>query len=377
MKTLARIGAAAAAAAVLVGAGATAANAATPTPAFGQHQSGAVFAQTDNLAGNTIVAYDRLADGTLRQAGVYATGGAGIALDGAVVDHPASQGSLAEQGASLFAVNGGSNTVTSFARIGDRLVRRQIVSSGGEAPVSITVHGARVFVLNARGGGSIQGYLNVGGHLILVPSWHRELGLDPNAAPEFTHTPAQIAFTPDGSKLVVSTKGNTSAFDVFTVGAFGPSASPVVTTVPGEVPFGFEFDAAGHVVVAEAGTNSVASFRVNANGTLTQLASQATGQQATCWIVVDGANAYASNAGSGTLSGFRLGAGGSLTPNGVTPTDAGTVDAATSNDGRFLYVQTGAAGNVDEFRVTSTGSLVRIGSVTVPGAVGGEGIVAD
>jgi 6-phosphogluconolactonase (cycloisomerase 2 family) len=308
---------------------------------------------------------------------VYATGGVGIALDGSVIDHLASQGSLAEQGASLFAVNGGSNTVTSFARIGDRLVRRQIVSSGGEAPVSVTAHGARVFVLNARGGGSIQGYLNLDGHLILVPSWHRDLGLDPDAAPEFTHTPAQIAFTPDGSKLVVSTKGNTSAFDVFRVGAFGPSSSPVVTTVPGEVPFGFEFDAAGHIVASEAGTNSVASFRVNANGTLTQLASQATGQQATCWIVVDRANVYASNAGSGTLSGYRLGAGGSLTPNGVTPTDPGVVDGAASNDGRFLYVQTGAAGNVDEFRVTPTGSLVRIGTVTVPGAVGGEGIVAD
>jgi len=39
-------------------------------------------------------------------------------------------------------------------------------------------------------------------------------------------------------------------------------------------------------------------------------------------------------------------------------------------------VQTGAAGIVDEFRINDDGSLVAIGSVTVPGSVGGEGIVA-
>ncbi len=46
------------------------------------------------------------------------------------------------------------------------------------------------------------------------------------------------------------------------------------------------------------------------------------------------------------------------------------------SDGSFLYVQTGAQGHVDAFRVNADGSLSPIGSVTVPGAVGGEGIVA-
>jgi hypothetical protein len=38
-------------------------------------------------------------------------------------------------------------------------------------------------------------------------------------------------------------------------------------------------------------------------------------------------------------------------------------------------VQTGAAGIVDEFSVAAQGALSEIGSVTVPGAIGGEGIV--
>ncbi|GAB3396725.1 hypothetical protein GCM10027568_31440 [Humibacter soli] len=378
MKTITRLGVAAAAAIALMGTGAIAADAAPANAAGNAHPVGTVFAQTDGLAGNTVVAYDRLSDGTLRQAGVYATGGVGLALAGSVVDHLASQSSLAEHGDALFAVNAGNNTVTSFARIGDKLVRRQVIDSGGAAPVSIAVHDNRVFVLNARAGGSIQGYLNLGGHLIEVPSWHRDLGLNPNATPEFTSTPAEVAFTPDGSKLVVSTKGDTSSFDVYPMSLLrGPSTSPVVTPLPGTVPFGFQFDAAGHIVATEAGTNSVASFTVHADGALTQNAVVATGQAATCWLVIDGNYAYASNAGSGSLSGYRVGQGGSLTPVSTTATDAGTVDAAASADGQFLYVQTGAAGNIDEYRVAPSGSLTKVGSVTVPGAVGGEGIVAN
>jgi hypothetical protein len=40
-------------------------------------------------------------------------------------------------------------------------------------------------------------------------------------------------------------------------------------------------------------------------------------------------------------------------------------------------VQTGAHGIVDEYRVGDDGSLTPLGSVTVPDAVGGEGIAAS
>ena len=67
-----------------------------------------------------------------------------------------------------------------------------------------------------------------------------------------------------------------------------------------------------------------------------------------CWIVRVGSKVYVSNAGSGTVAGFQLGAGDTLSPIGLTPTNGGTVDAAQAQ-GRFLYVQTGAEGVVDEF----------------------------
>lgn len=41
---------------------------------------------------------------------------------------------------------------------------------------------------------------------------------------------------------------------------------------------------------------------------------------------------------------------------------------------RYLYVQAGVAGIVDEFAVGTDGALTRIGSVTVPDAAGAEGI---
>src|ERR1700742_524583 len=102
-----------------------------------------------------------------------------------------------------------------------------------------------------------------------MAGWNRKLGLDPAATPEFTHTPGQVAFTPDGSKLVVTTKGNTSAIDVFAVAGNGaPTKTPVVTSLPEAVPFAVDFDSAGHLLVSEAGPNAVASFTIGSNRSL-------------------------------------------------------------------------------------------------------------
>jgi 6-phosphogluconolactonase (cycloisomerase 2 family) len=163
---------------------------------------------------------------------------------------------------------------------------------------------------------------------------------------------------------------------VFRLGPAGPSAEPTVTSLPGTVPFAVTFDANGHLALAEAGLNAVATFSIDRAGKLTQLDSALTGQAATCWIVSVEGKLYLSNAGSGSVSGYTVDNAGALNPLGNTHTDGGTVDAAASADGHNLYVQTGAAGQVDAFRIEADGALTALGSVTVPGAVGGEGIVA-
>ena len=175
----------------------------------------------------------------------------------------------------------------------------------------------------------------------------------------------------------MTTKANGSDIDVFGVGRFGLlSAAPVVNAEPGAVPFAISFDAAGHLVIAEAGTNSLATFTLSPDGTVTPISTVATGQSATCWVTPAQGFFYASNAGSGSVSQYSDSPGGTLALAGQTTTDPGSVDAAASVGGQYLYVQTGGNGIVDEFHIGVNGSLAEIGSVTVPGAVGGEGIVA-
>lgn len=338
-----------------------------------------VFAQTDNTLGNQVVAYRRADDGTLSWAGVYSTGGLGGVLSGSVVDHLASQGSLTydSRHALLFAVNAGSDTISVFSVDGDRLALRQVPWSGGSFPVSVAVHGDVAYVLNALDGGSVQGYRIAGGKLSLVPAWHRALGLDPHATPQFTNTPGQVGFTGDGTQLIVTTKADGNAVDVFRLDRTGGLlGAPVVNPEPTTVPFGFTAAGPRELFVAQSGPNAVATVAIGRDGTATVKGATGTGQTATCWVTRVGGFLYASNAGGNSVSGFRIGADNLLDFPTTTPTDPGTVDSAASADGKYLYVQTGGNGIIDEFKIGDDGSLTAIGTQPVPNAVGGEGIVA-
>ncbi|HSZ12986.1 MAG TPA: beta-propeller fold lactonase family protein [Solirubrobacteraceae bacterium] len=370
MRSITRLGVAALAAAATLGT--------LSAPALATGTGHAVFVQTDNVKGNQIVVYDRSSEGTLTQAGIYSTGGLGGTLEGSVVDHLASQGSLAydSQDGLLFAVNAGSNTVSVFAVFGDKLALRQVIGSGGAFPVSIAVRDGLAYVLNGLEGGSVQGFAVSGGRLVAIPGSGRTLGLGAEG-PQFTHTPGTVVFSPSGTQLIVTTKANGNDVDVFGVSPGGAlSATPVVNELPGTVPFAIVFDKQGHLILAES-AGALADFELRESGTIAQLDVVPSEQIATCWVVEARGVFFTSNPGSASLSGFSSSHGGQLlTLLGDTPTDGGTVDAAATGDGHFLYVQTGAEGNVDEFAVAAKGALTKIGSVTVPGAVGGEGIVA-
>lgn len=336
-----------------------------------------VYVQNDNTSGNQVISYDRAPSGTLTYRATYATGGLGGALNGAKVDFLASQGSLNWNASHdlLLAVNAGSDTVSVFSSHDGVLTLRQTIASGGTFPSSIASFGDLVYVLNATSGGSVAGYRIDGHHLRALPGSVRSLGLTtPTDATQFTHTPGQVAFSPDGSQLLVTTKATTSAIDVFSVARDGRlSATPTVNVEAGTVPFAVSFDRVGRLVVADAGTNAVTTYWLHHDGTVTYLNNVATGQQATCWITTARGYFFVSNAGSGNVTTLHT---GPLTKLALTTTDPGTVDAAATPWGRFLYVQTGLNGIVDEFSVAANGALSPIGTVTAPGGVGGEGIVA-
>ena len=100
-------------------------------------------------------------------------------------------------------------------------------------------------------------------------------------------------------------------------------------------------------------------------------------QAATCWVAPARGFLYASNAGSADVSGYSA---SRQRPAHAARRDRYRHRARSTprrhSGGHFLYVQTGGSGIVDEYRVGPAGSLTEIGSVTVAGAVGGEGIVA-
>jgi 6-phosphogluconolactonase (cycloisomerase 2 family) len=273
---------------------------------------------------------------------------------------------LANGGNILLAVNAGSNTVSVFRVSGDRLALWQIIPSGGKFPTSIAFHRGLVYVLNAGGAGSLQGYAVVSGTLRPLPGSNRSLGLANTDPPNFLAAPGQIGFTPDGSEVIVTTKKSGSDIDVFSVGFAGLlSLHPVKNPSATPVPFSFTFDAAGHLVVTEAGSSDLSVYAVNAGGTVTALGSVTDGQAALCWVTQVNGFFYGSNAGSADISAFQVGPGGDPALIGVAGlTEAGTTDSAATPNGRFLYVTNGGAGTLDEFHVNADGTLFEIGTVT-------------
>lgn len=350
----------------------------------GRGREHAVFVQTNELDGNEIVVFRRARDGRLTEEDTYATGGdGGIAAPGTESDRLASQGSLVydERHRLLFAVNAGSDTISVFRVNGTRLRLTDVDPSGGDFPASIAVHDDLVYVLNAGGAGIVQGFEIRGDRVRALDGSARSLGLANSDPPNFLTSPGQVGFTPDGRKLIVTTKASRSTIDVFDVRRDGRlSNTAVVNPSATPVPFAFTFDPQGRLVMGEAAVSAVTTYTINPNGTLANPQSQSDNQVALCWVVEARGFFYVSNTGSDNLSGYRIDADGRPTligPTGVVgTTEQGPIDLATAAGGRFLYAQTGTGGTVDAFRVDDDGTLTRLGNVAgLP--VGQEGIAAS
>src|SRR5262249_47292810 len=111
--------------------------------AGGPHLRGLVFEATNAAAGNGVQVYLRGADGRLTAGPLVPTGGLGA---GASLS---SQGGIVRDGDRLLVVNAGDNTVSSLQITPFGLRLRDVAPSGGTRPVSVTVHGGLVYVLNA------------------------------------------------------------------------------------------------------------------------------------------------------------------------------------------------------------------------------------
>ena len=156
-----------------------------------------VYTLTGTAYGNAVAVFDRAGNGTLEPAGSVLTGGSGVPSGG--------QGALALDHNQLVAVNAGTNTVSLFGIDGHGPGLRDVEPSGGVSPLSATIHGRLVYVLNSAGTANITGFFLWHDRLVPVPNSTRALSA---AAPG----PAQVQFSPDGRTLVVTEK-NTNRID--------------------------------------------------------------------------------------------------------------------------------------------------------------------
>lgn len=355
------LAAAAAIAAALPLAGASAAQAAGT--------AGSVYVLGNQVAGNAVIQYDRGADGQLTLVGSYPTTGTGTggglgSQNAVVVD---------EDGSHLYAVDAGSSSITSFRIADGGLERIGTVASGGSTPTSLAVHGDRLYALNAGGSGNVASFAVADGALT-------ELSDGTSPLSGSSTSPAQVSVTPDGGQLVVTERA-TNVVDVIDLDDSGRPDSIVSVPSAGAVPFGFDFDNKGHLLVSEAAASTASSYDVTPAGLTTISASVATTENAACWLVAtnNGRFAYTGNAGGSlSVTGFRVGNDGSLallTPGGKTGvTPAGVTDLALSANSQFLYGRLGN-GSVAGFAVNQDGSLDPVG-VFAGLPVGAVGIAA-
>ncbi len=329
-------------------------------PAAQAQHGGAVFMQNNDPAANSILVFRRAVNGTLTHTGTVATGGRGAG------------GGLANQGSVLlspdknwlFTTNAGSNDISAFAITPFGLQLTDRISSHGVRPVSLTLNGNLLYVLNSGGVNNITGFrVSERGKLRPIRFSSRMLSPDSTA-------PAQVSFNPGGDLLIVSER-TSNRISTYTVDDEGLAQGPIVNLSQGATPFGFAFGKRGLVIVSEAaggaaGASSVSSYGIKPDGSLEAVSSSvATGQSAACWLAVtgNGRYAYTANTGSSTLSGYLVRTDGTLVllnANGVAarlPAGSGPTDMAMSGDSRYLYAIGRARGEINVFRIESDGSL--------------------
>jgi len=331
-----------------------------------QDGTGAVFVMTNSVTKNEVIAYQRAADGTLRQVGRFATGGRG---SGGNNDPLESQGSLtlSQDHSLLFAVNAGSGTVSVFKVHHSTLSLLDQVISGGSEPNAVAQHGNVVYVLNVGGSSNVVGFRLQHDKLKQIPDSTRFLSTNNSGA-------GGLAFSPDGQFLVVVER-LTNDIDVFTVRGDSTLSPIVVNPSVGPGAFSVAFAPNGAALVSETGPSglqngsAISSYAIAGNGTLAPIsASIPTLGAANCWNVVtpDGKFVYASNAGTSNISGFAIANTGALTalPGtivGTNPDGSTNLDIAVTADGKFLYTLNSVAGAVGIFAVQKDGTLVSVG----------------
>lgn len=321
-----------------------------------------VYTSSNAADGNMLLAFRRQG-AQLVPVGQAATGGLGTG------------GGLGNQGALaldqdrrfLYVVNAGSDELSVFDLRDGRPTLRQRIPSGGDQPISVTVRGRLLYVLNDGAAPNITGFrVGPDGRVERIAGASAPLS---DAMPDA----AQVAFAPHGGALVVTEKA-TNRILSFPVGRDGRPGTPRVIPSAGATPFGFGFTPQGALIVSEAfggapDGSALSSYRGTREGAWRVVsASVGSTETAACWIVVtgNGRYAYTTNTGSGTVSGYAVSPDGRLRlldADGVTAAvggGSGPIDAALGRGDGALYVLAGGSDELVAYEVGRDGQLTEV-----------------
>jgi 6-phosphogluconolactonase len=333
--------------------------------------AGAVYVQT-NAAPNEVITFRRADDGSLDLISSVATGG-----DGDGSPHLQSQGSVAltRDGRYLLVTNAASDDLSVFSVATDGSIELRERVHTGSTPRSVDESDGLVVVLNT-------GEPALASFRLDAEGIERVEGGD-QALHSSDADPAQVAFSPDGSMVVITQRGTDSivTYEVAPDGTFGASSE---VASEGPTPYGFAFTSGGTLIVTEAyhaekGAAAASSYAIEEGSLVARTSSVGNGRSEICWAVVtpDDRFAFTTNFADGAVSRYAIAADGTLSLEDATAGISvegmpGLRDEALSGDGRFLYATDADGGRIYGWSVDSDGALGPVGSwESVPETVAG------
>lgn len=313
----------------------------------------------------------------------------------------------APNGKNLYVANHDDNTIVRFAIGTDgKLYPLQTITTPGTEPVALAINasGTALFVLDyyapAAPGQPSYTDLNPGpGALIVYPldSTTGKIATAPldNGSANYWNVqcfPANLAITPDGNHVYVTntnsvvvttappvtgtiptlpagcpSSGTISQFAVN--GASGVSGltqiGTPISTGAGSAPTGIAADPGnGSIYVTDSALNTVDSFAIQSNGSLSLAATEATGNMPMGATVTGGSGSpgaylYVSNYNDGSISSFTLSSG---MPTPLATTNSGSSGplcmAVDPQLGRYLFISDYIGGRIGGAQVDpTTGAL--------------------
>lgn len=327
-----------------------------------------LYTESNATSQNEILCYKQHSNGSLTLESTTASGGTGVGIfNGLGLD---GQGALALSSNKkwLFAVNAGTNSISSFEVHNDgSLTLAHTIGSGGVAPVSLCIKHHTLYVVNSTSS-NICGYMiGAGGTMTAIIGSNLTLS-NPMA------DPAQIGFSPNGHYLYVTEKA-TDMISSYMVDAAGLATWDQAMSSTGVTPFGFCFARDNYMVVSNAnapmmmavpnGSSCTSYGGTNQGNLMAQNGAVANNQTAACWVATTtyGRYVYDTNTASDNISSYYVSPWGSLylIHSSAASTGVAPKDICVAPNNYYVYALNTGSSTIGGFRRAFLGDLDAIG----------------